>query len=683
MHQRLRQQLEQILAANSEEVAQWLQGEGGASASVERALLQGIGMLLRQVSESYAGYEAQLQQGERALHHSHGQQAWLSELQRAIVETAVDGLLTIDEQGTIQSINPAAERMFGYQRAALLGCSVTVLMPEAYRATHRQGMQRFLQSGTARVIGQAVEVVGLHADGHVFPIELRISRMQLGEQGLFVGIITDISERKVAEERLRRSEATIRAIVEKSVNTIIAIDIHGIVQLFNPAAERLFGYTAAEVVGQNVSLLMPSPDREAHDRYLQNYLSSGEGRIVGKGREVTARRRDGSLVVVDLAVSEIGIGQERQFVGMMTDLTAHKSIEQALQVARSTAEQANRMKSEFLANMSHELRTPMNAIMGMTHLLLQTQVDDAQRDYLRKMEVSSQSLLNLINNILDFSRLESGGVELQAVPFQLDDLLAPLFTRYQLKAQEKGLGLRLTVGAEVPRTLIGDPLRLGQVLNHLLNNAVKFTEHGQAGLEVDLLQRRGDQVQLQFVIWDSGIGMDNDLLARLFQPFTQGDGSSTRRYGGTGLGLAICKPLLERMGGVLTVSSEEGVGSRFLIHIDFTVHAEAESPFMLSVSQNVLQLTPVLQENDRQEEEIGQFCAVDWQLLLPLLQELWQLLEAGNTKAASRLATLRQRCGDVELPALTRIAALIDEYEYEEALETLRQMAAALHLSLE
>ncbi|WP_193771233.1 PAS domain-containing hybrid sensor histidine kinase/response regulator, partial [Candidatus Magnetaquicoccus inordinatus] len=618
MHWLLRQQMEQIFAGCDAESEIWLQKQMQAwragDAEAGKTLLQGLVPLLESISASYADLFAEEPQNTTHPSPTRAAQKWLAELQPAILATASDGVITIDAQGEIHLINPAAERMFGYPAGALVGRSVTELMPEPYRKAHEKGIQRYLQSGSSRVLGHTVELVGLHADGHLFPIELRINRMQVGEKLLFVGLLTDIATRKSAEERLKRSEATIRAIVEKAVNSIIAIDIHGIVQLFNPAAERLFGYTAAEVIGQNVAMLMPSPDREAHDRYLQNYLSSGIAHIVGKGREVHAQRRDGSLVVVDLAVSEIGIGQERQFVGMMTDLTSRKAMEQALLVARATAEQANRMKSEFLANMSHELRTPMNAIMGMTHLLLQSDPSATQQDYLRKMESAAQSLLTLITNILDFSRLEAGGVEIQALPFQLEDVLNPLLTRYHQKAMEKGLALRLTIAAEVPRGLLGDPLRLGQILNHLLNNAVKFTDRGQAGVEVELLHREKERAQLQFVVWDSGIGMDKGLQERLFQPFTQGDGSSTRRYGGTGLGLAICKPLVERMGGQLSVKSEEGAGSRFILRLDFGI--QAETLFLPPTAECVLQLTPILQENGERARAEAVANALDWQALL-------------------------------------------------------------------
>ncbi len=683
MHQLLRQQMEEIFGQGNADGVAWMQScmtawrTGSETAGAE--LLTGFARLLQQVSASYGTFSGALAQDMARLQHCHGEQEWLMQLQHAVLESATDGVITIDEGGYIYLVNPAAERMFGYAPGTLLRRAVTDLIPEAYRVAHERGVERVLQGNPSRVLGQAVELVGLHADGHLFPIELRLNRMQVGTKGYFVGMISTIAERKAAEERLRRSEATIRAIVEKAVNAIVTIDIHGVVQLFNPAAERLFGYAAAEVIGHNVSLLMPSPYREEHDRYLQNYVTMGMAHIVGKGREVSARRRDGSLVAVELAVSEIGVGQERQFVGMMSDLTARKALEQSLLLARESAEQASRMKSEFLANMSHELRTPMNAIMGMTHLLLLSELAAEQRDYLRKMEIAAQSLLNLINNIIEYSRLEAGGMDIQTLPFQLDDLLLPLITRHQGRAAEKGLSVRVKVAAEVPRGLLGDMLRLGQVLHHLLDNAIKFTERGQAGLEVEVLQRQGNRVQLQFVVWDSGIGMDAPLLGRLFQPFTQGDGSSTRRYGGTGMGLAICKPLVERMGGTLTVNSEEGVGTRVVVSLAFTVQTES-SP-AVSVAETVLLL-----DSEQAEAPAVAECAagaVDWHALQSLLHELSQLLAVGNTKAASRLALLRQRCGGVEVAALQRMAAWVDEYEYEEALNELRQLTASLNLALE
>ncbi len=245
--------------------------------------------------------------------------------------------------------------------------------------------------------------------------------------------------------------------------------------------------------------------------------------------------------------------------------------EDELWLAKERAEAATRAKGEFLANMSHEIRTPMNAIIGMSYLALKTGLDQKQRDYIDKVHGAATSLLRIINDILDFSKVEAGKMELENVAFQLDEVFAKVSTVTVGRAQDKGLEYLLHAAPDVPPSLLGDPLRLGQVLINLVNNAVKFTERGEIDVAVSVLARQGDRVTLQFRVRDSGIGMTEAQRARLFQPFTQADGSTTRKYGGTGLGLTISKRIVEAMHGEMTVASEAGRGSEFRFTAEFGV----------------------------------------------------------------------------------------------------------------
>ncbi|MBF0460774.1 MAG: PAS domain S-box protein [Magnetococcales bacterium] len=487
----------------------------------------------------------------------------LSQLKRVIIEQAVNAIVTVDEAGQIQSFNAAAERLFGHTAEAVIGCSVKRLMPEHCHLAYDQGLATYRVSGTSTMIGVATEVEGLRADGTLVPLELTVSEMVAGGVRMYVGIMADITLRKKSENQLRRSEATIRAIVETAVSAIVTIDWAGTVCLFNPAAEQLFGYAAAEVVGQNVTLLMPSPHREQHDRYLQEYQASGIHKIIGVGREVNGVRRDGDVFPLNLAVSELGVGEERMFVGILTDLTARKAVEKTLVDARELADQANRLKGDFLANMSHEIRTPMNAILGMTHLVLQTGLTDKQRDYLDKIQYSARNLLGILNDILDFSKIEAGKLALETIEFRLDDVLNHVLDMMGVKAGEKALRLELTCASDVPNRLVGDPLRLGQILLNLTNNAIKFTERGHVEITVQALAVMAQRVQVGFVVLDTGIGLTAAQQKDLFQAFVQADSTTTRRYGGTGLGLSICQRLVAMMEGEIQVESVPGVGSRF------------------------------------------------------------------------------------------------------------------------
>jgi signal transduction histidine kinase len=253
--------------------------------------------------------------------------------------------------------------------------------------------------------------------------------------------------------------------------------------------------------------------------------------------------------------------------GCWTDVTDARAQADALQLAKTEAEEATRAKSMFLANMSHEIRTPMNAIIGMAHLALKTPLSPKQHDYLDKIHTAGVSLLGIINDILDFSKIEAGRLDIESGDFDLDEVLANVSAVTAGRAQDKGLEYLIDVPAEVPRQLRGDPLRLGQVLINLVNNAVKFTDAGEVTLSAQIERRTDDELVLAFTIRDTGIGMSAEQCARLFQAFTQADGTTTRKFGGTGLGLSISRRLVEMMGGTITVESTENLGSTFRFNV--------------------------------------------------------------------------------------------------------------------
>jgi PAS domain S-box-containing protein len=390
-----------------------------------------------------------------------------------------------------------------------------------------------------------------------------ISRPEFLDDGriLWSGVLMDISERKQAEQALRESEKRFKSILETMQGGYLSTNIEGNVQLANPGMARILGYdTAEELIGKNMArdIVANSDDRTALIDVLRQV-----GEV--ENYELVLKRRDGSTVVVEDSVHLLYdadgnvIGAE----GLLRDVTERKQVEEALRTAKQAADESNQAKSDFLANMSHEIRTPMNAVLGMAHLALQTDLSPQQRNYVQKIDTSARNLLRIINDILDFSKIEAGRLQIETIDFDLEEVLRNIADMFVAKAQEKGLELHLRWEPGVPPLLVGDPLRIGQVLINLVGNALKFTERGEIEVAVKKLAEDETGVLLRFAVRDTGTGLTPAQISRLFQAFTQADTSTTRKYGGTGLGLTICKRIVELMGGQIQVESTPHVGSTF------------------------------------------------------------------------------------------------------------------------
>lgn len=388
---------------------------------------------------------------------------------------------------------------------------------------------------------------------------------------------------------LRSSEARSRAILRTMRDGVVHIDAQGKILLVNDVIGDLFGYDEEELLGQNIGLLMPEPERSAHDGYLERYLTTRQPRIVGKNRrEVVGLRKDGSRFDMELTVNEMVDDAGNTFLGIIRDITERKAAQQALEAALASAKTALEVKGRFLANMSHEIRTPINAILGFSDLCQRLDLPLRGRDYLDKIHSAAKSLLGVINDILDYSKIEANRLEMESIPFSLGEVLHGIANLFNIRARSKGIELAIGAQFNVPDHLVGDPLRLSQILTNLVGNAIKFTEHGEIDLTVEVAEfvtsANADTVTLHFIVLDTGLGMSQEQLHQLFTPFTQADNSITRKYGGTGLGLTISKQLVERMGGEIRVSSVAGEGSRFSFTARFGLatgaseHTPARSP---------------------------------------------------------------------------------------------------------
>ena len=381
------------------------------------------------------------------------------------------------------------------------------------------------------------------------------------------------------QRELRATEAWYRGIVESAPDGMLVSDDQGRIIMVNVQIERMFGYDNGELVGQKIEMLVPESIRPDHVALRDRFLAEGGSRPMAAGnRELRGQRRDGSQFPVEVGLSRLPPVGGRNFCvcASVRDVTVRKRDEDELREAREVALEATRAKSEFLANMSHEIRTPMNAIIGMSHLALRTQLEPRQRNYIEKVNRAGENLLGIINDILDFSKIEAGRLTMENIEFRLEDVLDNLASLLAMRAEEKGLELLFKIAPDVPTALVGDPLRLGQVLINLGNNAVKFTEQGEivVGAETGICDDHA--TTLHFWVRDSGIGMTPEQCSRMFQSFSQADASTTRKYGGTGLGLAISKNLVELMNGRIWVESEVGVGSTFHCEIRLGVQVQPQ-----------------------------------------------------------------------------------------------------------
>jgi len=398
-------------------------------------------------------------------------------------------------------------------------------------------------------------------DGSTFPaIAYSIPIVKEGRTVGLRGIFLDISERKRTELALKESENKFRVLAEKSLVGVYIVQDWKF-KYVNPRFAEMFGYRVEEMISKmGPRDIAPADELEKIADRIQNKLAAENGSLY---YEIMGITKKGDLVNIQVFGSITTYESSPAVVGTALDITERKHIEEDLMRAKEAAEAAARVKSEFLANMSHEIRTPMNAVIGMTSLILETDLNSEQKEYLETIKNSGQALLTIINDILDFSRIESGKIDLECHPFTLSSCIEEAVNLISTLALEKGLKLHFDAEGEIPEAIAGDESRIRQVLVNLLSNAVKFTQEGEIEVKAKASKLADDNYEIQFSVRDTGIGISQETMDRLFQPFSQADASTSRKYGGTGLGLAISKRLVELMGGRIWVKSGEDKGSTF------------------------------------------------------------------------------------------------------------------------
>ena len=467
-------------------------------------------------------------------------------LAAVIIQSAVDAIVVIDAQGRIELFNPAAERLFGYTDAEVIGRNVSILMPSPYRDEHDGYIRRYLEEGQARIIGIGREVQGLKRDGTLFPLHLSVAEMVVDGQRKFTGILHDLSSRVALEQRLRSSEERWRAIVESAVDAIIVIDGRGTIEAFNPAAERLFGYAEHEAVGQNVSLLMPSPYREEHNSYLARYQREGDARVIGIGREVNGRHRDRSVVPVHLSVGELVVGGERKFVGILHDLTLRKRMEQQLSEQQSLAK-----IGEMAAVLAHEIRNPLAGIRGAMQVMA-ARYEPASKEGMVTKEIIARvdTLSELMQDLLLYARPPKP----HPAPVDLGRLV---LTVVDLLARDPDVsGVQVAVEGSAPPVRADAELLKIVFQNLLINGAHAMAGRGR--LHVQLLGD-GDRCSVAFA--DTGPGIPADIREKIFTPFF------TTKIRGTGLGLPTAKRLVEAQGGTIAIDCPPTGGTTVIVQL--------------------------------------------------------------------------------------------------------------------
>lgn len=504
----------------------------------------------------------------------------LSRIQLLLDSTA-EAIYGIDLQGNCSFANRSCLRMLGFPDIdQLLGKNMHDLIHHSYpdgrpmRAEECHIFKAFRDG----VGVQCDDEVFFRSDGTSFPVEYW-SYPQI-ENGVVRGAVVtfnDITERKMAEDKLRAGEERLRNITDSARDAIIMIDHGGTISFWNPAAENILGYTAEEAIGQDLhALIVPERYRDAYRRGFAEFQRTGRGDVVGTTRDLSARRKNGQEIPIALSMSALRQDGAWHAVGVIRDVTVQKQAEEALQEAKKLAEAANLAKSDFLSTMSHEIRTPMNAIIGMAELLAETTLTPEQARYVEVFKTAGENLLSILNDILDLSKIEAGRIDIESVAFDLEDLVEKTCQVMALKAGQKGLEFMCHIFPGVPVDLIGDPARLRQVLVNLLGNAIKFTEQGEVVLEIenDLSRKENGRAALTFTVRDSGIGIPADKIDTIFDKFSQADSSTTRKYGGTGLGLPISRQLVQLMGGDLSAKNRPGGGAQFFFTLSFSVETK-------------------------------------------------------------------------------------------------------------
>jgi two-component system sensor histidine kinase/response regulator len=503
------------------------------------------------------------------------------DMTRAILDTAINPILTIDGTGVVRSLNPAGEKTFGYASHELVGQNIRTLVPDNFVDAYNDYIAQFKQQGRTGG-GSGRELAGLREDGSIFPAHVSTAPMVLAGELCFVCVITDLTEQHGQRTELAAARDQLLLAAQTAELGIWSWNLADNALHWNA---RMFDIYEQPKTLLNNGLNFDHWRTRVHAADIDATMHSLNAALEGNGDQlplfrITLPAGEIRYIQSRIRVERDANGTPVMMTGINRDITDQHQLELRLREAKEQADAASAAKSSFLANMSHEIRTPMNAVLGMLHLVQLSSLNLRQRDYVSKAQTAAKSLLSLLNDILDYSKIDAGKLQLDVHPFELEPLMQDLGVVLSGNQGDKNVEVLFDLDSTLPESLIGDSLRLQQVLINLAGNALKFTLTGQVIVSVELLQRLDAAVRVRIAVTDSGIGISDEQTGRIFEGFNQAETSTTRRFGGSGLGLVICKRLVALMGGDLRVESEVGVGSRFWFDITLGVdgaHAVADA----------------------------------------------------------------------------------------------------------